>query len=227
MTAGSYHPGIEQDATTASGSGDPRGARPAEHHPVPGVEVHGDDPGPAVGPGPGRPVRQAAGGVALAREGVQGRDHGVQGLVPPAAARQPGTGSDAGMDGARGAQRGEHQPGRAGPQVGARGMRPLVQVTQAGVAERGHRLTALQGGHLVQGHPATQGGCEHAAGAGADDQVDVADWDGQVLLHGVQRPGHPGRAHHPAGSEYHRDARTGPRSGGLPPAAPDPGALAP
>jgi hypothetical protein len=105
------------------GERDPRGACPAEHHPVPGAEVHGDDPGPAVRPGPRRGVRRAAGPVALARDGVQGGDRGV--------------------------------------------------------------------------------------------------------LHGVQGPGHPGRAHHPAGPEHHRGTRTGQGSGGLPPEAPDTAALAP
>ena len=104
-------------------------------------------------------------------------------------------------------------------------MRALVQVAQARVAERGHRLAALQGGHLVQGDPAAQGGREHAAGTGPDDQVDVADRDRQTLLDGVQGPGHPGRAHHPAGPEHQPGARTGAVCGGLPPEVPDPAAL--
>ena len=175
----------------------PRGTLAAEHHAAPRVVVHGDDPGPAVGPGPRRPARSVLPGLRLQRR------HGVvQGFMPSPAAGQPGAGPDPGMHPVRGEQGGEHQPGRAGPQVRAGRQRPVVQVAHARVAERGRGLAALQGGYLVQGDAAAQGGREDAARAGADDQVDVAERHGQPLLHDVQGPGHPGRPHHPAGAEH-------------------------
>ena len=88
-----------------------------------------------------------------------------------------------------------------------RRQRAVVQVAQARLAERGHGLAALQGGELVQGEAAAQRGREHAAGAGADDHVNVAERDGQVPLHRVQGPGHPGGPDHAAGPEHQTDAR--------------------
>ena len=201
----------------------PGGALAAEHHPPSGVVVHGDDPGPAVGPRARGPGRVTAGGDF----GVQRRDRGVQGLVPSPAAGQPGADPDPGVDRARGAQRGEHQPGRAGPQPRPGRQRSLVQVEHARLAERGHRVAALQGGHLVQGHAAAQGGGQHAARAGPDDHVDVTDRDVQALLHGVQGPGHPGRAHHPAGPEHQAGARPPRRGTGSLPGTPDAAAFSP
>ena len=105
--------------------------------------------------------------------------------------------------------------GEPGPQARPGRQRPLVQVAHARVAQDGHRVAALQGGHLVQGDAAAQRGRQHAARAGADDQVDVAERFRQAFLHRVQGPGHPGRPHHPARAEHQARPPPGPPPAGL------------
>ena len=227
MMAGSYQPGMEQDATTASASGI-RGApvRPnITRCPVskstatiqvrPSAQDSGDD---STGPGgPWRwPAKVFRAATVACRASCRPRPRGSQADAPTPGWMVRGARSVVSIS-----------RGEPGPQVRPRWMRALVQVAQAGLAERGHRLAALQGGYLVQGDSAAQGGREHAARAGADDQVNVADRDGQALLHGMQGAGHPGGAHHPAGPEHHPGTRTGPGPGGLTPAAPHPAAPAP
>ena len=136
MTAGSYQPGMEQDATTASASGTQRA--PAGRT-SPGARYRSPRRRSRSGRRPrtqvtSRPARGLPGGGPPGYPGPRPWRAGPRAVPGHGAAR---AGPDAGMDGARGAQRGEHQPGRARPQVRARRMRALVQVAQARVADAG------------------------------------------------------------------------------------------
>ena len=152
------------------------------------VVVHRHDPGRSVHPAGHRPRR-----VLLQR-----LHHRVQRLVPGPAAGQPRAGADSRMHPVRGPQRVQDQPGRPGPPLWPRRQWPLVQVAHPRLAQPVDLVTALQRDHLVQADPAAQRRRQHAARAGAHDQIDIVDRHRQPVLNGLQRTRHPGRPDHTA-----------------------------
>ena len=162
MTAGPYQPGMEQEATTASGERDARGTLAAEHHAAARVVVDGDDPGPPVGPDPGGPGPQrhawrASSWPTMSRSAVcRPRPWGSH-----AVALTPGC-TRCGVSRAV-----HHSGGEPIRSCGSGGSGPSRPGAAAG-ARRG--LAALEADHLLDGAAAAEAGREHAARAGADDQ---------------------------------------------------------
>ena len=126
MTAGSYQPGMEQEATTASGSDAARGAVPAEQHALPGVVVHRRDPGrlSAHPDGPG-PVY------------LQPGDQRAQRGVLAASVRQPGAGGHPRRHPVRGEQGRAGERNRAETHPGQRRQRAVLGGQRGGFASAG------------------------------------------------------------------------------------------
>ena len=184
-----------------------RAALAAEHDAATGVVVHCGHPQrrtghPAVG-GATEPV-------------LQGADHPDQRPHPAAARGQQARRGDHRVD-AAGMRHGRgHQPRRADP--GQRQRRqavaglaldrahvrevPVVQVGR----DVGGRHPALVGEQFVHAHAAAQRRPEHAARAGAEDEVELAERPVQPVGQRAERAGHPGRAEDPACSEDQSDA---------------------
>ena len=139
---------------------------------------------------------------------VQRLHHGPHGHMLTPAAWQPRAGPDPRMHPMRRQQGGEHQRGRADPQLGTGRQRTVSQVRYSAVPQHPDGLAALVSDHLVNPDAAAQRGGQHAARAGADDQVDVIDHAGQALLQGRQRAGHPGSAEDAARTKHQSDPRS-------------------
>src|SRR5258706_1356374 len=77
------------------------------------------------------------------------------------------------------------------------------------------RLAALIRHELFGADHAPQCGGENAASASADHEVDVTKRALKRFLRGLERPGHPGRAEYPSGSQHKRPARSGARTRAL------------
>ena len=164
------------------------GAEVAEPHPLPGVVVHGHDPGAAVGPGP-RVFRMTL---------LQRADQRPERHVPPAAVRQPAARPHPGRYLEE--QRRARQRQRARAQLRPRRQRPVLRGEHHGFAQRAAGVPALPGHDLVQRRTAAQRGGQHAARARADEEIDVGG--GEPLVQADQRAGHPGRAEHAARAQH-------------------------
>ena len=167
-----------------------RGAVPAEQHALPGVVVHRRDPGRLIDPA-GRP------GPAL-----QPGDQGAQRGVPAAAVRQPGAGGHPRRHPVRGEQGRAGERDRAEAHPGQRRQRAVLGGQRDRFGQQAGGLAALPGRDLLERRAAAQGRGQHAARAGPDHQVDVADRAGQPLGQAGQGAGHPGRAEHAARPEH-------------------------
>ena len=165
-----------------------RGARTAEQHPLPGVIVHGRDPGAAVGPAPG----------AFRMTLLQRADERPDRHVPPPAVRQPAARPHPGWYLQK--QRRTRQRQRSGARLRPGRQRPVLFGEHHGFAQRPGDVSGLPGHDLVQRRAAAQRGGQHAARARPDEEVDVGG--GEPPVQADQRSGHPGRAEHAARAEY-------------------------
>ena len=175
----------------------------AEEHMPPAVIVHGRDPGMAVDP-----VRRglaAEGMVALLMAPVQRADQRPERRVPAPAVRQPATRTYPRRDLKRPQQGRTRQRQRTEAQVRDRGQRAVLRGELDGLAQDPAGVPALPCHHFLDRSAAAQGGGQHAACAGPDDEVNVGGVDWESVLQAGQRAGHPGRAEHAARAEHQAD----------------------
>ena len=175
-----------------------RGAVGTEEHLLPGVVVHGGDPGAGLDP----ERRRAARTAPLIVASVQRADERPQGGVLAPAVRQPAAGGNPRGHPVRPEQARASQRYRADPQVRQRRQRPVQCGERGGFAQDSGGLPALPGHHLLEPGMAAQGCGQHAARACPDDDVNVAGGARQLVLQAGQRAGHPGRAEHAARPEH-------------------------